>query len=150
MSLLFPFNFRPSATVQGNGGAATYTVPAGKYAYITVSLTASISHAGAEGTLAGGTGSVESISVCNTDSKVFNFWLTTGDVVTFTLPADSAVTSAIGPTHTTSTVQASVSINGNIAGICAVTVSGAALNSVVTGFSSITRAAFNASVFDIP
>lgn len=108
MSIFMPFNFLGTNTVQGSGGAATYTVPAGHYTYISISMSAIASAIHVADALAAGTGRTGIGAASVVDSKTINLWLMDGDAVTFSVPADSAGASIV----------VTVSVNAVVVGTC--------------------------------
>jgi hypothetical protein len=113
MALVFPFNFNPAATVQADGDAISYTVPAGHYAFMSVNIFSSACQTWAVTNISGA-----DMSASTADPKVANntYWLSEGDVVTSSVPAliDVATNTGSGIVVDTS-IGVSVSINGNIA-----------------------------------
>jgi len=105
-SLFVPFDHRPVATIpKSNAG---YTVPAGKYARIsgTITVVASANGTSNNGTQFG-------VAIQSQGSSVpFSFWLTEGDVVT--IGSDSASGSFSSTVQTSGFSDARILINSVI------------------------------------
>ena len=78
---LIPFNFQPINTVVGSSG--TYTVPANKYAYATVTLNSTIGLLSFTSTgIVSPSRQINALTI-NNGSKVFGIYLKAGDVLSF-------------------------------------------------------------------
>lgn len=105
---IIPFNFQPVNTGASTSG---YTVPAGKYARVTISLQTEISVS----TTANPSGapSTDSLFTTGQDSSIATFWLKTGDVVSMTSTSGSgSITIGSGSQVQRSSCYAAASING--------------------------------------
>lgn len=118
-NVFIPFNHQPVTVSAGT----SYTVPAGKYARVTVTLAASIRYSGPNFAPADG---VYFLSISETgasESTSLDFWLDDGDVVAFTLVEPGPSTSIAGASSTgnytrflSDVCTAKVTINGTDAG----------------------------------
>jgi len=104
-----PFDNNPISTAQGDL-SSSYTVPAGKFAKVTVSISL---RAGIIPSVAMTSGTVTGNQYCN-DNVSFDFWLKSGDVLTKTNTFSSAgpvsITSA---TYFTSDSTSKIEIKSN-------------------------------------
>lgn len=107
---IIPFNFQPVSTSSGSG---TYTVPAGKYARITVTLNASVFMSSGSATTIGNFPSQgSSIS----DSVVIDVWAKAGDAISFTSSVPSS-TSAAGTPSAVGFVSGTCTSSANLNGV---------------------------------
>lgn len=133
--VIYPFNNQPISSQTGTG---TYTCPVGKYARVTVTLSAA---AVGVPSFAGSPSSNIGNGSSDSSSAVFDIWVKSGDTVSGTLSNASASTASATAGFTSGTTTASYSVNSNVAGTIRATASvahnsNAAAVSTVTGSSS--------------
>lgn len=87
MAITFPFNFRPSGQDFGND-ATSYTVPADKYALVTVCV--SVSACGKIDTSGAQTLSGNAVTTSNSQSFTAAYWLDSTDTISMAKVAPSA------------------------------------------------------------